>query len=230
MIPGMGPSLVQIVLVSAALLFASVLASRASSRIGVPALLLFLGVGMLAGSDGPGGIAFADAELTAQVGSTALAFILFSGGLDTRWSLVRPVLLPGLSLSTVGVLVTAAVVGLAASAIFSISPLVGLLMGVIVAPTDAAAVFGVLRARSIGLRRNLRPLLEFESASNDPIAVILTLGLTELIVIPEASVATLIWHVARARSSRPRNPQSRRPTKRVRRWRRSRRSSTTRSL
>jgi cell volume regulation protein A len=178
--------------VVALLLLAGVLAGKVSGRFGIPALLLFLVIGMLAGSDGPGGIAFDDADLTLQAGSVALAFILFSGGLDTRWQLVRPVLLPGISLVTVGTIVTAAVAGVAASVIFDFPLLVGLLVGVIVSPTDAAAVFSVLRARSIGLRRGLRPLLEFESASNDPMAVILTIGLIELILTPEASPATMV--------------------------------------
>lgn len=183
--------------VVALLLLAGVLAGKVSGRFGIPALLLFLIIGMAAGSDGPGGIEFIDASLTSQVGSLALAFILFSGGLDTLWSRVKPVLLPGLSLATIGIVVTAAVAGVAASMIFDFPILVGLLLGVIVSPTDAAAVFSVLRARSIGLRRGLRPLLEFESASNDPIAVILTIGITELIVAPGASAASLALLVVR---------------------------------
>lgn len=183
--------------VVALLLLAGVLAGKVSGRFGIPALLLFLVIGMLAGSDGPGGIEFVNAELTTQVGSVALAFILFSGGLDTRWNLVRPVLWPGLSLATIGIIVTATIAGIAASVIFDFPILIGLLVGVIVSPTDAAAVFSVLRARSIGLRRGLRPLLEFESASNDPMAVILTIGITELIASPEVSTASLALLVVR---------------------------------
>jgi len=181
----------------AVLLLVGVLAGKISGRFGIPALLLFLVIGMLSGSDGPGGIEFIDVALTSQVGSLALAFILFSGGLDTRWNMVRPVLVPGLLLSTAGVLVTALVAGLAATWIFEVPILVGLLIGVIVSPTDAAAVFPVLRARSLGLRRRLGSLLEFESASNDPMAVILTIGLSELIVSSEGSAATLLVHVLR---------------------------------
>ncbi|MFN2486758.1 MAG: potassium/proton antiporter, partial [Acidimicrobiia bacterium] len=183
--------------VVALLLLAGVLAGKVSGRFGIPALLLFLVIGMLAGSEGPGGIEFVDAELTTQVGSVALAFILFSGGLDTRWNLVRPVLWPGLSLATIGIIVTATIAGIAASVIFDFPILIGLLVGVIVSPTDAAAVFSVLRARSIGLRRGLRPFLEFESASNDPMAVILTIGITELIASPEVSAASLALLVVR---------------------------------
>lgn len=183
--------------VVALLLLAGVLAGKVSGRFGIPALLLFLIIGMAAGSDGPGGIEFIDAGLTSQVGSLALAFILFSGGLDTHWSRVRPVFLPGLALATIGTVVTAAVAGVAASLIFGFPIVVGLLIGVIVAPTDAAAVFSVLRARSIGLRRGLRPLLEFESGTNDPIAVILTIGITELIVSPGASAGSLAFLVVR---------------------------------
>ena len=107
----MDASLPSLLLGIAGLLLASVLASKASSRFGVPALLLFLAVGMLAGSDGPGGIAFDYPHLAQSLGIVALAFILFGGGLDTRWEDVRPVLAPGLALATVGVVITGGLTG-----------------------------------------------------------------------------------------------------------------------
>lgn len=164
-------------LVAAALLiFLGVVASKVSSRLGVPAVLLFLVVGMLAGSEGVGGIDFTDHELAQAIGIVALAFILFAGGLDTEWSDVRPVVGKGVLLATVGVPITAMVVGTVAAWVLGVSLAVGLLLGSIVSSTDAAAVFSVLRSRSVGLKGRLRPLLELESGSNDPMAVFLTLA------------------------------------------------------
>lgn len=183
----MAVSLVQIILAAAVLLLTSVVASRLSGRIGVPALLLFLAIGMLAGSDGPGGIPFDNPLLAQGLGVVALAFILFSGGLDTRWADVRPVLGPSLALSTVGVLLTAGATGWVASVLLGVSVLEGLLLGAIVSSTDAAAVFAVLRGRSVRLPSRLRSLLELESGSNDPMAVFLTIGLIGLIRSADAT-------------------------------------------
>lgn len=184
---------VEPLIVVAVLLFLSVLAGKVSGRFGIPALLLFLAIGMAAGSDGPGGIEFTNAELAASLGAIALAFILFSGGLDTRWDAVRPVLVPGVLLATVGTFVTALVTGLAAGPILGVSVTLGLLVGAIVSSTDAAAVFSVLRSRGVGLRGRLRPLLELESASNDPMAVFLTVGLTTLLTSPSVGPTDLLW-------------------------------------
>jgi len=181
------------VLIGAAiLLLVSVLASKVSDRFGVPALLLFLLLGMLAGSDGPGGIYFDDPAVAQFIGVLALVLILFSGGLDTEWSAVRPVLKEGLLLSTVGVLVTATIVGLSAAALLDLSLVEGLLLGSIVSSTDAAAVLAVLRSKGISLKGRLKPLLELESGSNDPMAIFLTVGLIQLITQPDRSPASLI--------------------------------------
>src|SRR5437660_914625 len=115
-----------------------------SCRLGIPALVLFLGIGMLAGSDGPGGIYFDDALLAQSVGVVALAFILFAGGLETEWHIVRPALAGALSLSTIGVLLTAVIVAVFALLVLHVSFLEGLLLGAIISATDAAAVFSVL--------------------------------------------------------------------------------------
>jgi len=180
------------ILVGAILLMAGVIAGKVSARLGIPALLLFLCIGMLAGADGPGGIDFNDAPLASAIGSVALALILFSGGLHTSWSAVRPILTPGMVLATFGTTVTAIITGAAAVFIFDISWPLGLLVGSIVSSTDAAAVFSILRSRGISLRPPLRPLLEFESASNDPTAVFLTVGFTTLILMPESTAGELI--------------------------------------
>ncbi len=179
-------------LIVSVLLLTSILASKVSDRIGVPALLLFLAIGMLAGSDGFGGIYF-DNALTAQgIGVVALAVILFSGGLDTDWQAIRPVMSAGIPLALLGVLITALVTGAAAVYLLDFSWLQGLLLGAIVSSTDAAAVFSVLRSRGVSLKGNLRPLLELESGSNDPMAVFLTIGFIELLIQPDLTPIQLI--------------------------------------
>src|SRR5687767_6570220 len=157
-----------ILLIGSALLFLSIIASKTSFKLGVPTLILFLIIGMLAGSDGPGGIYFNDPKIAQFLGVVALTFILFSGGLDTKWESIRPVLRDGISLSTFGVLITAVSVGFFSYYVLNCTLLEGLLLGAIVSSTDAAAVFSILRSRNVGLKGNLRPLLEFESGSNDP--------------------------------------------------------------
>ena len=174
------------------LLLTSVLVSKISDRFGIPALLLFLILGMLAGSEGPGGIYFDDPALAQFISVIALVVILFSGGFSTDWNQVRPVLKEGLLLSTLGVFVTALVVGLFASALLGLSLVEGLLLGSIVSSTDAAAVFSVLRSKGISLKGKLKPLLELESGSNDPMAIFLTISLIRLIAQPDLSPLNLI--------------------------------------
>lgn len=177
---------------AAVLLFIAVLASKVSVRFGVPSLLLFLAIGMLAGSDGPGGIWFDNAWLAQSLGIVALALILFAGGLETDWSHTAPVLWHALSLATIGVALTAATIAFAAQALLGFSLLQGLLLGAIVSSTDAAAVFSVLRTQRVSLKGKIQPLLELESGSNDPMAVFLTVAFTELLAKPEASVVSLL--------------------------------------
>ena len=174
-----------LLLVSGILVLAGVLASRMSERYGVPALIVFLAVGMLAGSEGPGAIYFDNAALANFIGTVALAFILFSGGLDTHWQVIRPVLWRGVFLSTLGVAITAALVGLFCWAALGMNIATGLLLGSIVSSTDAAAVFSIMRSRGVTLKGNLRPLLEFESGSNDPMAVLLTMSITMALTAPD---------------------------------------------
>ncbi len=185
---------------TSSLLLLSIVASRFIGTWGIPSLLIFLVIGMLAGSDGPGGIYFDDPWAAQSLGVVALIFILFAGGLDTDWRQVRPVLGQGLVLSTLGVLLTALLVGLFVSYVLRFPLLEGLLVGAIVSSTDAAAVFGILRSRKVTLKGNLKPLLEFESGSNDPMAVFLTLGLIHLLTRPGSSAGFLIpmflWQMA----------------------------------
>ena len=145
-----------VLVLACVLVLLSVLASKVSGRSGVPALLLFLGIGMLAGSEGLGGIQFDDVGLARSVGIVALALILFAGGLDTRWASIRPVLGRGIVLATVGTLVTAGLVGGVVMLVTDLSVLEALLLGAVVSSTDAAAVFSVLRARQVRLPARVR--------------------------------------------------------------------------
>ncbi len=163
------------------LLLLGVIGSKASTRLGIPAVLAFLVLGMLAGSEGPGGIAFDNVALAQGVGVVALAFILFAGGLDTRWDEVKPVAGYALTLATVGVVLTAAVAGVFSAWVLGLPLPAGLLLGAIVSSTDAAAVFSVLRSRGVSLIPRLKALLEMESGSNDPMAVLLTIALTSYV-------------------------------------------------
>jgi potassium/hydrogen antiporter len=158
-----------------AVLAASVVAALGATRTGLPALVAFLGLGMLLGSDGIGGIAFDDARLAREVGTVALAAILYEGGLSTSWRRLRQVAVPAVLLSTVGVIVTALLTGVAARVLFDLSWLESILLGAVVASTDAAAVFATMRHTHI--RRRLARTLEAESGGNDPMAIALTLGL-----------------------------------------------------
>jgi potassium/hydrogen antiporter len=170
-----------VILAGGALLFLGIALSKLSSRLGVPGLVLFLVLGMLAGSEGIGGIAFENYELAHGIGTLALAFILFDGGLGTPLAAVRSVWPPSLLLATAGVLVTAFVTGTAAAWILNIPLLEGLLLGSIVGSTDAAAVFSILRTGGIQLPRRLASTLEVESGSNDPMAIFLTIGCIEIL-------------------------------------------------
>lgn len=181
----------------AVLILASVISSKLSDKFAIPVLLLFLAIGMLAGSEGIGRVPFNDAALAKSIATVALVFIIFSGGLDTNWKDVRPVVWPGILLSTLGVLLTAVTTGYFAVFILKFSWLEGMLLGSIVSSTDAPAVFSILRSRRMGLKKPLGPLLEFESGSNDPMAVFLTLGFISLLMARDTNVLSLwprfIW-------------------------------------
>jgi potassium/hydrogen antiporter len=187
-----GFPITEVFIVVAVLLLISVLASKISDRFGIPALLFFLLAGMLAGSEGPGGIYFDNFALAQAVGVIALVFILFSGGLDTQWARVRPVLWQGGLLGTAGVLIGAVVAGLFAHFVLGLPVLVGLLLASICASTDAAAVFAAVRSGGFRLRGALAPLLELESGGNDPMAIFLTIGCIQLITEPATSPLDLV--------------------------------------
>ncbi len=179
-------------LAASALLLLSIFGSKATGRMGVPVLVLFLLIGMLAGSEGPGGIHFDNPWMAQSLGVVALTFILFAGGLDTQWSSVNRMLGHGIALSTVGVAITAGLVGWFATAALGMTWTDGLLIGSIVSSTDAAAVFAVMRSRYVSLKPPLKPLLELESGSNDPMAVFLTMGMITLITGASESPVDLV--------------------------------------
>ena len=176
------------IVITSVLLLMSILASKVSDRFGIPSLLVFLMLGMLAGSEGVGGIYFDDHTLAQSVGVVALCLILFSSGLSTLWQSVRPVFVWGFVLSTFGVVATALVVALFAERVLGFTLKEGLLLGSIVSSTDAPAVFSILRSKGISLKSPLKPLLELESGSNDPMAVLLTIGAIQLITQPDSSL------------------------------------------
>ncbi len=173
-----------ILLIGSILLFASIVASKTSFRLGIPTLILFIFLGMAAGSDGFGGIYFNDPKLAQILGIIALNFILFTGGMETYVAEARPIIWRGVALSTIGVFVTAAVIGVFTSWVTELTLLEGLLLGAIVSSTDAAAVFSILRTKKIGLKGSLGPTLELESGSNDPMAYFLMISLIQLIQQP----------------------------------------------
>jgi potassium/hydrogen antiporter len=173
----------ELILVAGALLAAGIAASLVAARVRLPGLLLFLALGMLIGSDGIGWIAFDDYELARTIGIVALGVILFEGGLTAGFEEIRPVLRPALSLAVVGTFSTAAITGLAAAWLFDLGTLEGLLLGSIIAATDGAAIFALLRGST--LRRRLARTLEGEAGLNDPVAVLLVIGFIEWIEQPD---------------------------------------------
>ncbi len=177
-----------LLLIGSVLVLASVALARISAGLGLPSLLLFIGIGMLAGAGLPEPMRAAAPQQVQSVGIVALVLILFAGGLDTEWKEVRPVLAPAVLLATVGVVVTAGAVGLLTWQVLGIPPLSAFLFASVISCTDAAAVLSVLRSRSFTLRGRLRPLLELESGSNDPMAIFLLVALIRLVTRPEAPV------------------------------------------
>ena len=172
----------ELILIAGVLLAAGIAGALLADRVRVPGLLLFLGLGMLAGSQGVGGIEFDNAELARTLGTIALVLILFEGGLTAGWSEIRPVLGTAASLATLGTVVTALIAGLAAKLIFDLSTLEGMIVGAAIAATDSAAIFAVLRRST--LEKRLARSLEGESGMNDPVALLLVIGFIEWIQTP----------------------------------------------
>lgn len=181
-----------ILLLIGILLLTTVLAGSLSSRFGLPALIGFLGLGMLAGVEGPGGIVFSDFSIAQSVGTASLIFILFSGGLDTAWQDVRRVAAPALMLATFGVFISAGIVAGLAILLIGASPLEAALLGAIIASTDAAAVFAILRSTGLDLHGDVPALIEVESGSNDPMAIFLVGAVLLFIAAPDASPLALV--------------------------------------
>jgi cell volume regulation protein A len=179
-----------LILAGAALVLVSIFASLVFARIGAPLLLLFLGLGMLVGEDGPIGLEFDDFRLTYVVGSIALAVILFDGGLRTSRETLRLAAAPAITLATFGVILTAGLTGLLAAPLLGLTLTEGFLLGAIVGSTDAAAVFPLLNHSSAAIERRVGATLEVESGFNDPMAVFLTVMLVEILGAREA-VSTL---------------------------------------
>ena len=174
-----------ILLIASIILFFSILASKAGYRFGLPSLLLFLGVGMLFGSDGLG-IQFSSPKITQFIGMLALSIILFSGGMDTKVAEIKPVAGPGIVLATFGVLATTFITGSFIYILFdvlsdkiSLTYPESLLLAAVMSSTDSASVFSILRSKGVYLKERLRPTLELESGSNDPMAYMLTLILID---------------------------------------------------
>jgi cell volume regulation protein A len=185
------------ILLGSLLVLAGILSSLIALRFGAPLLLVFLLVGMLAGEGGPGGLKFDDVGVAYTVGSIALALILFDGGLRTRLATFRNVLAPSVLLATVGVLVTMLLTAPVAKFVLDIGWLQALLVGAVVASTDAAAVFFLINARGLRLRPRVRAVLEVESGTNDPFAVFLALLLVQMLLVGDQSFSTAIVSLAR---------------------------------
>lgn len=187
-----------ILLIGSVLIFVSIVAGKAAYKFGVPLLLLFLTVGMVFGSDGVG-IKFDSPYIAQFIGNVALSIILFSGGMDTKFKDIRPVLAPGVLLSTVGVLLTTLFTGMLIYFITSmLSFFPGLtiaesmLLAAVMSSTDSASVFSILRSKGIRLKENLKPLLELESGSNDPMAYMLMLIFLKMVVTGDSSATSFI--------------------------------------
>jgi cell volume regulation protein A len=183
--------------IGAALVAASILASVLAARSGTPLLLVFLLLGMLAGEDGPGGIAFDNVQAAYLTGTIALGIILFDGGMRTKLETVRAIVWPGVLLATAGVVLTAAVVAAFAVWLFGFNWLQALLLGSIVGSTDAAAVFFMLNKHGLALKRRVAATLELESGSNDPMAIFLTIVLLEALMAGKTSLEwAVLWQLA----------------------------------
>lgn len=185
-------------LIGSILLFVSIVVGKTGYRFGVPTLLLFLVVGMIFGSDGLG-LQFHNAKEAQFIGMVALSIILFSGGMDTKFREIKPILGPGIVLSTVGVLLTALFTGLFIWWLSGMSwtniylPITtSLLLAATMSSTDSASVFAILRSQKMNLKHNLRPMLELESGSNDPMAYMLTIVLTQFIQSAGMGVGAIV--------------------------------------
>ncbi|MCC8143750.1 MAG: cation:proton antiporter, partial [Tannerellaceae bacterium] len=189
----------EVLLIASVILFLSIFAGKAGYRFGLPALLLFLGVGMLFGTDGVG-IEFSSPDIAQFIGMLALSIILFSGGMDTKMSEIRPIAAQGIVLATVGVLMVTFITGgfiyylfygLIGYAALTFSE--SLLLAAVMSSTDSASVFSILRSKGVYLKQRLRPILELESGSNDPMAYMLTIILIASIQAGEMNLQGAVF-------------------------------------
>lgn len=181
--------MIKLMIIASLVLLISITSSKVLYKFGVPILLIFIALGMLFGSDGIVGIYFSDYELTKEISSIALVIIMFFGGFGTNWSMAKPSAVPSILMSTLGVIITAALTGLFSHFALGTTLLEGLLIGAVVASTDAASVFAILRSQKLNLKGSLAPLLEVESGSNDPFAYMATLSI--LLLMDNQGISTL---------------------------------------
>lgn len=181
-----------VVFISAVILLVCAVSSKVLYRFGIPTLILFLTIGMLMGSDGPGGIYFDNAELAENICNLALLFIIFSGGFDTNWKTARPVALASGVLASLGVVLTAFLVGIFVHLTLGFTLIEGMLLGSIISSTDYASVFSILRSQQSDLKNNLAPMLEMESGSNDPMAYMLTVIFLGLLTGESQNIGLLL--------------------------------------
>lgn len=185
-------SLEYILLIIAVLIILSIVITRFTHNLGTPTLLIFLAIGIAAGSEGIGNLYFDDVEIAQSVGILALIIILFTGGLNTKWNFVKGQIRNALALSTIGVFLTAVLLAGFLYLVLDFDPLICLLIGALISSTDAAAVFSILGSQSIKIKGEISPLLELESGSNDPMAIFLTIGTIQLITSPEAGFLSIL--------------------------------------
>lgn len=169
--------MIELMIVSSLVLLISITSSKIFYKFGVPILLVFIGLGMLFGSEGIVGIQFSNYELTKEISSLALVVIMFFGGFGTNWSMAKPSALSSILMSTLGVIITATLTGIFSHIVLGTTVLEGLLIGAVIASTDAASVFAILRSQKLNLKGSLASLLEIESGSNDPVAYMSTLSI-----------------------------------------------------
>ena len=176
------------------LLIGSVFLSRFTSKIGIPTLVVFLIIGISLDTSNLISSTVHNYELVQTISIFALIMIMFSGGLDTEVKLMKPIVKPGLSLSTVGVVITAFIIGIVVHLMLGLDLMLSLLLGSIISSTDAAAVFSIFKTQNMKIKNNLDSMLELESGTNDPMAYILVISFIELITVPNLAISTLVIH------------------------------------
>ncbi|MCR1975541.1 potassium/proton antiporter [Clostridium sporogenes] len=181
-----------VLLISGAILFLCVISSKVLYKYGIPTLIIFLAIGMIMGSEGLGGIYFDNSQLASQLCNFGFLFIMFSGGFETNWKTAKPIIFPSTVLATIGVALTAFLIGIFAHHFLGMTFLEGMLLGSIISSTDAASVFSILRSKNLNLKNNLAPMLEMESGSNDPMSYMLTTIFLGVITGNEHNIVILL--------------------------------------